>query len=485
MAVETEDRSGAAKLRELVNERTRLQRHVQIASSRGVRQKFHNLQRRIVYTRKRMRVLGDACSAARVLLESATDKKSMWRAIKQSVTAPGGVPETGCKLLDHITDKDTGRVVAINPEQIQQTLVDWWQQSFRVSDKLPDSCVLNVEASLEALRLFGEDIRFVHREIDAHCSAAKLGADPRSSIPDGELKQRLAALSDEARAQAVVNGAASSAKGAALKQQHGVEYQKLQADISEEELYAVLSNLESKGPGVDGAPSEVLRCAEKSARAVLLQLLNMIWRHGVTPATWEITRLVMHYKGKGSDPHAMTNYRPLGIGAMTEKVLSLIINKRIQRWVETTKALHASQCGFRPLYGTTEAIFSLVESVRQAVGAADMKPVYLVFVDIESAYTSVNHTQLWEALIGYGIDGRVLSTLVGMYTNASLTLDVGGSLIGMTDAEVREGLSGLLAGSVRVERGGEVRGEARARVEGDLFGGSFGDDFAAACGGHH
>jgi hypothetical protein len=471
LAIEFKDRSPSAQLEEMRVRRNNLKVYLNDVWSPQVQHLYRQLSRRIASTHKQLRRLRDACNAAQRLIESATDKKMLWKAIRNSVKPPGSAPQTGCKLLDHITDKDSGRVVAVDPEDIQKTLVDWWQQSFRISDKLPHSCVLNVEASIEALRQFGEELRTAHAEIDEHCAAVKLGADPSASIPDGSLRDRLAALSAEARAQAATQAAASAQKGAALKQTHAVEYQKLQADISEDELYAVLSNLESKGPGVDGAPPEVLRCAEKSARAVLLQLLNMILRHGVTPATWEITRLVMHYKGKGADPHAMSNYRPLGIGATIEKVMSLIINKRIQRWVETTKSLHASQCGFRPLYGTTEAIFSLSEAVRHAAAdAGDMRPVYIVFVDIESAYTSVNHTQLWDALIGFGIDGRILSTLIGMYTNASLVLDAGGPLVGLQKVPEyeRDGLQGLLAGSVRIERG-VLQGHATSPILFNLY----------------
>jgi hypothetical protein len=471
LAIEFKDRSPSAQLEEMRVRRNKLKVYLNDVWSPQVQHQYRQLSRRIASTHKQLRRLRDACNAAQRLIESATDKKMLWRAIKDSVTPSGSAPQTGCKLLDHVTDKDSGRVVAVDPEDIQKTLVDWWQQSFRISDKLPHSCVLNVEASIEALRQFGEELRSAHIEIDEHCAAVKLGADPSSSIPEGSLRDRLAALSAEARAQAATQAAASVQKGAVLKQTHAVEYQKLQADFSDDELYAVLSNLESKGPGIDGAPPEVLRCAEKSARAVLLQLLNMILRHGVTPATWEITRLVMHYKGKGADPHSMSNYRPLGIGAAIEKVMSLIINKRIQRWVETTKSLHASQCGFRPLYGTTEAIFSLSEAVRHAAAdAGDMRPVYIVFVDIESAYTSVNHTQLWDALIGCGIDGRILSTLIGMYTNASLVLDAGGPLVGLqkVPASERDGLQGLLAGSVRIERG-VLQGHATSPILFNLY----------------
>ena len=471
LAVEFKDRSPSAQLEEMRVRRNNLTVYLKNVWSSDVQRQYRQLSRRMAGMHKQLRRLRDACKAAQRLIESATDKKMLWKAIKNSVTSPGSAPQTGCKLLDHITDKDSGRVVAVDPEDIQKVLVDWWQQSFRISDKLPHSCVLNVEASIEALRQFGEDLRSAHAEIDERCAAVKLVADPSASIPNGSLRDRLAELSDEARAQAATQAAASAQKGAALKKTHEVEYQKLQADISEDELYAVLSNLESKGPGVDGAPPEVLRCAEKSARAVLLQLLNMILRHGVTPATWEITRLVMHYKGKGADPHSMSNYRPLGIGATIEKVMSLIMNKRIQRWVETTKSLHASQCGFRPLYGTTEAIFSLSEAVRHAAAdAGDMRPVYIVFVDIESAYTSVNHTQLWDALIGYGIDGRILSTLIGMYTNASLVLDAGGPLVGLQSVpeHERDGLQGLLAGSVRIERG-VLQGHATSPILFNLY----------------
>jgi hypothetical protein len=214
----------------------------------------------------------------------------LWDVIRKAIVDPGAAAPSGCKLLEHITCSKTGEVVATEPQDIQERLVDAWQAAFRIHENLADSCVLNLAASIEALRLFGQQVRGVYCELDQHCAAVECGRNPLQSLPEGPLRERLQNLDVDVKSAAVASAEATIAKGDTVKRKFAAEYASLQSEFTAEELAEVLSKLESKGAGVDGGPPEALRCAEQAAREELLLLLNLILTRGITPATWEITR---------------------------------------------------------------------------------------------------------------------------------------------------------------------------------------------------
>jgi hypothetical protein len=145
----------------------------------------------------------------------------------------------------------------------------------------------------------------------------------------------------------------------------------------------------------------------------------------------------LHYKGKGSDPYCADNYRGLGIGAALEKILSLIMMKRLEVFLQSTRSLHLSQGGFLPLRGPPEQVFTLSEAVRAELkrGGASAVPVHLCFIDIERAYDSVQHVKLWASCAKLGIGGRFLSTLQAMYAGKRAILDVDGELLDPQDIQ--------------------------------------------------
>jgi hypothetical protein len=115
---------------------------------------------------------------------------------------------------------------------------------------------------------------------------------------------------------------------------------------------------------------------------------------------------------------------------MLSKLYSLVLLRRLEKFVERNELLHQSQFGFRPGRGPHEAIFTLSESVRAAAKRNHDKLIYLLFVDLENAYGSINHAQLWSTLLRKGIGGRFLASLMALYNSASATLDVDGQLFG-------------------------------------------------------
>ena len=108
------------------------------------------------------------------------------------------------------------------------------------------------------------------------------------------------------------------------------------------------------------------------------RLYNAAWSAGVTPAKWREHRMVLHYKGKCTDPHCLYNYRGLGIDVLLQKGLSLIMLDRLEPFITSTKGLSLAQGGFQRLRGCPEQIFTLIETVRASIRAG--KQVCAAFV---------------------------------------------------------------------------------------------------------
>jgi hypothetical protein len=126
----------------------------------------------------------------------------------------------------------------------------------------------------------------------------------------------------------------------------------------------------------------------------------------------------------------------LGIGAIWEKVLSLMMMHRLEQFLTKTDALHGSQGGFLRMRGPPEQVFTLSETVRaELLQSGNSAPVFLTFIDIEKAYDSVVHPKLWARCAEMGIGGRFLATLQSMYAHKRGTVDINGELIGSHDIE--------------------------------------------------
>ncbi len=309
--------------------------------------------------------------------------------------------------------------------------------------------MLNVAASLEALQQFCVKLKTEHASLAPDAPVVARADDALGGVRSDGLRARVTAAVAEpvARQAAKDKGAASVARGEAIKGQHGAAWQRMQRAFDDAELLTILPVVKDTGAGVDGGPLSSLRHVEKEVRDAIVVMLNAVFESGKVPTTWDVGRLIMHYKGKNAPVSVIGSYRPLGVGAMMGKLYSLLLMKRLEEYVEATGALHWTQGGFRPRRGTQESVFSLFEAVRTASGKQNARMIYLLFVDLENAYGSIDHSVLWDALIGKGIDGKFLATLIGMYSGASATLDVDGQLIGASM------VGGTMRGSIEIQRG--------------------------------
>ena len=73
--------------------------------------------------------------------------------------------------------------------------------------------------------------------------------------------------------------------------------------------------------------------------------------------------------------------------------------------LEEKQLLHNKQCGFRINHSTSHALISLTESIKKFLD--QKKKVAGIFIDLEKAFDTVNHSILCDKLNYYGFRGKI------------------------------------------------------------------------------
>ena len=348
--------------------------------------------------------------------------KAAWKRMERELEPLGVIKDNQCKLLLQLHDT-SGKIVSSDKLDIAQHLIDHRRGVFQVRQTLHEHCEHHTNLSLEQMKQINTQICAEFKSMAANSPCRKSVADPLYAVRDIDLRRGYVrnfdefALNTSNTAQVDQNIQNINS----LRVKNALECKALEADIEMSELVSVIKNAREVGTGVDGLQTASIRHFEPNELKLLLELLNQIWNDGVCPDDWKRVRCLLHYKGKGTDMYCVANYRGLGISDGHCKILSLIMTKRLERFIENTVAISHNQGGFRPKRGTPEQTFTLAETVRAAIKTKDIQ---LCFVDIERAYDSVLHPILWKRCADIGIGGRFLAALQAMYDGVSAQLEV-------------------------------------------------------------
>ena len=164
------------------------------------------------------------------------------------------------------------------------------------------------------------------------------------------------------------------------------------------------------------------------------------------PQEWSIGIIVPIYKGKG-EAKEPDNYRGITLLSCISKLLTTVINNRLNDFVNDMGILGEEQAGFRKHYSTNDHIFSL-QCIIDIYLNVFKKKLYCCFVDYKKAFDTVNRTHLWQTLLSYNINGCLLNLIKNMYSNAKSCIRLNNKLSDFFACEtgVRQGenLSPLL-----------------------------------------
>jgi len=137
-----------------------------------------------------------------------------------------------------------------------------------------------------------------------------------------------------------------------------------------------------RAAGCDDIPPELLKCALPHVSQALHSLFQRVWCSGRVPAEWKDGVIVSLYKVKNE----CSSYRPISLLSVLGKVFSHILLERIQPLPQMTQ--RPQQSGF------------IGRSTIDAIGTSLTVQLfkYVAFVDIKSAFDSVDRNDVWKAL---------------------------------------------------------------------------------------
>ena len=159
------------------------------------------------------------------------------------------------------------------------------------------------------------------------------------------------------------------------------------------EIEKLISNLDSKkSPGFDELSAKFLKLCAPHISETLANIFNISISSGIYPDLLKTARVTPIYKnGEKSDP---SNYRPISVLSLMNKVFEKILHKRLYKYLTKFKILYEYQFGFREGHSTTQALIEITDRLKSAIDNKDL--TCGIFIDLTKAFDTEDHNILLE-----------------------------------------------------------------------------------------
>ena len=168
------------------------------------------------------------------------------------------------------------------------------------------------------------------------------------------------------------------------------------------EVKLIISPLNSdKSTGPNSLLTKILKLLKNDISTHLADIFNLSFSSGVFPSILKIAKVMPVHKKESK--HFCSNYRPISLLSNIDKIIEKIMYNRIYRFLDKNNFIYSLQFGFRQHYSTSYALLNLTEAIMKALDDGNF--ACAIFVDLQKAFDTVDHSILLSKIYHYGIRG--------------------------------------------------------------------------------
>ena len=172
-----------------------------------------------------------------------------------------------------------------------------------------------------------------------------------------------------------------------------------------EEVIKYITDLNvNKSCGYDGISVKMLKLACPYIAESLSKIINICFFAGIQPTSLKYVNVMPLFKS--DDKHSPSNYRPISLLSIINKVFEKIVFNRVQHFLERHDFFTEAQSGFRKNDSTTNQLIDIVHTITQSFDKNE--ETIAISLDISKAFDKVWHKGLLFKLRRAGISGNLL-----------------------------------------------------------------------------
>ena len=197
----------------------------------------------------------------------------------------------------------------------------------------------------------------------------------------------------------------------------------MDAIIKDEEIKNSISKLKNnKSSGLDSIRNEMIKSGANILLPCLNKLFNLIFSSGHYPSAWAKGYISPIFKtGDNSNPD---NYRGITITSNIGKLFNIVLNSRLDTFLEENKIIDNVQIGFTKNARTSDHMFVMKSLIDKCINVNGGK-LYSCFVDFRKAFDSVIHPGLQVKLRELDINGKFYDILCSLYAKSCVCVRFG------------------------------------------------------------
>ena len=166
------------------------------------------------------------------------------------------------------------------------------------------------------------------------------------------------------------------------------------AHISNEEVLAIINQLENKSTGPQSIPIKLLKLIPDLILTPICRIINHSFMTGVFPDALKISEVIPIHKGGSIEE--INNYRPISLLSVFDKIIEKLMHKRLYEFLQEHNILFQNQFGFCKNNSTTFALLEFTEKIKETID--NKKYGCGIFIDLRKAFDTENHEILLKKL---------------------------------------------------------------------------------------